>query len=294
MPSKPITDPRQLPWRQRMTLCISAACIDDKGNRCIVIGSDFKAEIGEFTGAEIQNKLYWLWENSWPVLVAGTASDAHDMIATFRNSFNRKGITDSNARDRITEALLAHKTKFTEEYVRAATNLSFEQFQNDKDKIDAAVWSRVWGNIGKIKADCKLILCSFSKGVPLMFEVNGDFSAMPAERLVVPEENFLTIGTGSVIANSMLCFREQNEDLPLNHTVYNVFEAMRFAHQASAPGVGKGHAFSCLSTSSNGRIVAKRLKKIGRDFFREQYDQCGPKKSCKWDSVPPNRMWERY
>jgi len=53
-----------------MTLCISATCVDEKRNRCIVISSDFKAEVGEFAGAEIQNKLYWLYNNSWPVLVS--------------------------------------------------------------------------------------------------------------------------------------------------------------------------------------------------------------------------------
>jgi hypothetical protein len=172
-----------------------------------VLASDWKTEVGEYAGAEIQNKLYWLWNNAWPTLIAGTASDALDMITTFRSSFNRKGIKEENARDRIMEALLAHKDKFTREYVRAHTNLTFEYFRDNKDKVDPSVWSTVWKNIGKIKADCSLILCSFTAGIPLMFQVSGDFSTMPEERLVVPEENFLTIGTGSVIANSMLCFR---------------------------------------------------------------------------------------
>lgn len=276
-----------------MTLCIAASCVDEKDNRCIVVASDWKAEVGEYTGAEIQNKLYWLWSNSWPVLVSGTASDAQDLIATFRSSFNRKQITEANARDRITEALLLHKKKFTDEYVRAVTNVSFDYFRDNKEKIDPVLWSRVWNNIGKIKADCRLILCSFAAGVPLMFQVDANFAAMPEERLVVPEENFLAIGTGSVIANSMLCFRGQNEDMSLNETVYNVFEAMRFAHQASAPGVGKAHAFSYLSASANGRIIAKRLKRKGIDFFRSQYEHLAPKKVGKRTDIP-KRIWERY
>lgn len=276
-----------------MTLCIAAPCMDEKDNRCIVVASDWKAELGEYTGAEIQNKLYWLWESSWPVLIAGTASDALDLIATFRSSFNRKGITEENARDRIMEALLLHKQKFTEEYIHAHTNLSFEYFRDNKDKIDPSIWSKVWGNIGKIKADCDLILCSFAARVPIMFQVSGNFSMMPEVSLVIREENFLTIGSGSVIANSMLCFRGQNEDSPLHQTVYNVFEAMRFAHQASAPGVGKSHAFSVLSSSSNGRIVAKRLKQKGLKFFREKYDQLGPKEFPKSMKVP-ERIWEKY
>jgi hypothetical protein len=276
-----------------MTLCVAATCRDDQDNRCIVLASDWKTEVGAYAGAEIQNKLYWLWNNAWPTLIAGTASDALDMIATFRSSFNRKGITEENARDRIMEALLAHKEKFTKEYVRAHTNLTFDYFRDNKDKVDPSVWSTVWKNIGRIKADCNLILCSFAAGIPLMFQVSGDFSIMPEERLVIPEENFLTIGTGSVIANSMLCFRGQNGDLPLHQTVYNVFEAMRFAHKASAPGVGRHHAFSVLSTTKNGRIVAKGLRQKGKNFFKDQYNLLGPKEFPETMEVP-NGIWRKY
>lgn len=275
-----------------MTLCIAAPCMDGK-NRCIVVASDWKSEVGEYTGAEIQNKLYWLWDNSWPVLIAGTASDAQDMITTFRNTFNRKGITEENARDRIMAALLAHKQKFTEEYVLASTNLSFEYFRDNKDKIDPTLWSKVWNNIGRIKSNCTLVLCSFAARVPIMFQVDGDFTALPEDQVVVPEENFLTIGTGSIIANSILCFRGQNEDLPLHQTVYNIFEAMRFAHQASAPGVGKLHAFSVLTSTTNGRIVARRLKGKGLKFFKEQYDKIGPQEFPK-EMIVPKGIWERY
>jgi 20S proteasome alpha/beta subunit len=276
-----------------MTLCIAATCVDAKKNQCIVIASDFKAEVGEFAGAEIQQKLSWLYSASWPVLVSGTASDAHDLIATFRSKFNRKGITEANARDRIMEALLEHKKKFTEEYVKASTNLSFDYFRDNKDKIDQTVWSKVWGNIGKIKSDCSLIFCSFAAGVPLMFQVDGDFSVMP-EQLVVQDENFLAVGTGRTIANAMLCFRGQNEDMALDDTVYNVFEAMRFARQGQAPGVGKIHAFSVLTPNKNGTITAKRLRRKGIEFLKKQYDEnFGPK------PVPPDfelirGIWQRY
>jgi ATP-dependent protease HslVU (ClpYQ) peptidase subunit len=276
-----------------MTLCVAAPCIDEKDNRCIVVASDWKQELGEYTGAEIQNKLYWLWEGAWPVLIAGTASDALDLIATFRRSFNRKGITEDNARDRIMEALLEYKRKFTEDYVQAATNLPFSHFKDNQDKIAPDTWKEVWRNVGKIKADCVMIMCSFVAGVPLMFQVSGKFSDLPEEKLVLQEENFLTIGSGSVIANSMLCFRAQNEDLPVFQTVYNVFEAMRFARQASAPGVGKSHAFSVLRPASNGRIIRRRLKNKGLDFFKEQYEHFGPQNLPGTMKVPKG-IWERY
>jgi ATP-dependent protease HslVU (ClpYQ) peptidase subunit len=277
-----------------MTLCIAATCVDEKDNSCIVIASDFKAEVGDFAGAEIQQKLNWLYPASWPVLVAGTASDGHDIVATFREKFNRKGITEANARDRIMAALLEHKRKFTNEYVKATTNLDFDYFRDNKDKIDPTVWSKVWGNIGKIKSDFSLILCSFTAGVPLMFQVDGDFSAMPTEQLVVQDENFLAIGTGRTIANSMLCFRGQNNDMRLGNTVYNVFEAMRFARQGQAPGVGKIHAFSILTPRKNGTLVARRLKGKGIDFLKKQYDESFGPKSILRELKLIKGIWERY
>ena len=121
-----------------------------------------------------------------------------------------------------------------------------------------------------------------------------DFPSLPADKLVLPEENFLTIGTGSIIANSMLCFRAQHSDLRLMETVYNIFEAMRFAHQANAPGVGRTHAFSVLSPTKNGRITAKRLKNAGQKFLREQYDVLGPKADSPKKVKIPKGIWERY
>jgi hypothetical protein len=57
-----------------MTLCIAATCEDqDRKETCIVVSSDWKAEVGDVAAAEIQNKLYWMFDESWPTLIAGTA-----------------------------------------------------------------------------------------------------------------------------------------------------------------------------------------------------------------------------
>ncbi len=92
----------------------------------------------------------------------------------------------------------------------------------------------------------------------------------------------------------MLCFRGQNDDMSLDETVYNVFEAMRFARQGKAPGVGKVHTFSVFTPRKNGTIVSQRLKGKGIDFLRKQYDEnFGPKLVPK-DFELIKGIWERY
>jgi hypothetical protein len=68
---------------------------------------------------------------------------------------------------------------------------------------------------------------------------------------------------------------------------------MRFAHKASAPGVGRQHAFSVLSTTKNGRIIAKGLRQKGKNFFKEQYNHLGPKEFPETMELPTG-IWKRY
>ncbi len=46
-----------------MTLCIAASCYGKHWPR-IVVSSDWKAEVGDFAAAEIQNKLHWLFRET--------------------------------------------------------------------------------------------------------------------------------------------------------------------------------------------------------------------------------------
>src|SRR5947208_326876 len=157
----------RVPWRLQMTLCIAAVCEDqDKKEKCIVVSSDWKAEVGDVAGAEIQNKLYWMFDKSWPTLIAGTASEAHDLISCYRNALNPKGVTRRNIAYRIRAAALKRKEELSDEYVRASLGVSFDYFRDNKDKIDPTVWSGIWNDIKKLTLGCQLIVCTFVDGEP--------------------------------------------------------------------------------------------------------------------------------
>jgi 20S proteasome alpha/beta subunit len=263
-----------------MTLCIAATCLDKKGAR-IVVSSDWRQEVGDFASSEIQNKLYWLFKGSWCVLIAGTVSSAHSLVSTLRKSIDHKRLSRLNIEDEIFRAVLMHKSKLVERYVMVRHNVTFDYFQRNRQEFNEIHWAETSTGIEKINLDCQLIACTFIKSQPMLFLIDGDGT-------VRREENFLAIGTGGTIANSILCFRGQNEDLSLEDTVYNVFEATKFARKAKTPGVGKVHAFSVLLP----RRRQRRLRPSGIRKLGKYFEKYGPHEVSKL--VLPKEHWERY
>jgi len=247
----------------------------------MVVSSDWRAEVGDFASVEVQNKLYWLFNGRWCVLIAGIASSAHSLITTIRQTINPKQITKRNIEDEIVRAVQNHRDKLTDRYVRTRHDVSFEHFRTHRNEFDAGQWRETWANIKKINLDCQLIICTFIKKEPFMFQVEDDGH-------VWRDENFLAIGTGSTIANSILCFRRQNEDLYVPDTAYNVFEATQFAKKSKTPGVGKIHAFSVLYPGKK----QKRLRPSGIRQLRKYFEKYGP------HDVPrlklPGGLWQSY
>lgn len=262
-----------------MTLCISATCYDKK-KPCIVVSSDWKAEVGDVASSEIQNKLYWLFDGKIAVLISGVASDGHAFIATLKQEIKPRTLTASNIGDRLTEATLKHKAKLVNNEVLRRHSVTFEHFRTHRNEFDKDQWATTWGKLTDFDMGCQAIICTFIKKFPYMFRADGDAT-------VWQEENFLTIGSGSSIADSILCFRRQNEDYPLADTLYNIFEATMFARKSKTPGVGKIHAFSVLYPGKQQRLRGRGLK-----LMAEFFSKYGP------DDVPnlfvPKECWEEY
>jgi ATP-dependent protease HslVU (ClpYQ) peptidase subunit len=263
-----------------MTLCIAASCYGNHWPR-IVVSSDWKAEVGDFASAEIQNKLYWLFKGRWCVLIAGTASSAHSLLTTFRQTIDPDKVTKRNLEDEIVKAVEKQREKLADHYVRTRHSVSFEHFRTHRAEFDEAQWSETSTNLRKISLDCQLIVCTFIKKKPFLFQIEEDGH-------VWKDDNFLAIGSGSTIANSILCVRRQNDDLSISDTVYNVFEATQYARKAKTPGVGKLHAFSVLYPGRR----QKRLRRSGLRELQKLFKKYGPRDVPDLDL--PSDLWEKY
>src|SRR5207245_10131213 len=108
------------------------------------------------------------------VLIAGTASAAHSLIATLMQQIKPRGISESNMGDRLTEAVLKHKAKLINNEVRRRHGVTFEHFRTHTNEFDAAQWSETWNKLTQLDLDCQLIICTFIDKEPYMFQDERD------------------------------------------------------------------------------------------------------------------------
>ena len=264
-----------------MTLCIAAACLNSKGKQRIVVSSDWLTELGTLAAVEVQNKLYWLFKGSWCVLIAGTVPAALSLLGTIESSINPKKLTLGNIEDKLNKAVLEHRHKLVKRYIKRRHSVTFDYFRTHKSEFDGGQWAQTQSEIRDLCLDCFLLVCTFIKGTPLIFQVNENCS-------VVQEENFAAIGSGSEVAHALLCSRRQGDDLSIDESVYHVFEATKFARKAKVPGVGKIHAFSILYPKRKQR----RLRRRGLQRLKKYFKNYGPQKVNRVNL--PNGSWERY
>lgn len=264
-----------------MTLCIAATCLNRNGKSRIVVSSDWRTELGTLAAAEVQNKLYWLFKGSWCVLIAGTVPSALSLISTIRSSVKPERLTRANIEDQLNRAVLKHRNKLVKRYVKTRLNVTFKHYLTHRSELDKATWTETQAAIEGIGLDCSLLVCTFIKREVFIFQVDEECA-------VTREENFAAIGSGKDVASAILCFRRQHEGLPLEETVYHLFEATRFARKANVPGVGKLHAFSILYPGRKQR----RLRQRGLRQLSEYFDEYGPKKVKKVGL--PKECWQNY
>jgi ATP-dependent protease HslVU (ClpYQ) peptidase subunit len=263
-----------------LTLCIAAPCLDKSKPR-IVVSSDWRTELGTLLAAEVQNKVYWVFKGSWCVLIAGSVPSALSLLTTVRQSINPKKLTRRSIEDELNKAVLKHKSKLTKRYVKSRHNVSLKYLRAHKSEFDKGAWTETLASIEKTNLDCSLIICTFMKSEPLVFEVTEDASVFRVER-------FAAIGSGSAVAGAILSFRQQHEELSLEETAYNVVEATKFARKAKVPGVGKVHAFSVLSPKGKQR----RLRQGGIRRLSKYFGKYGPQKIGELKL--PRKNWEKF
>jgi 20S proteasome alpha/beta subunit len=251
-----------------VTLCIAAEC---RGH--VIVGSDFRGE-DDYTSAENQNKLEWI-ENTWPVLIAGTVWRAHDLVAVLNREFaevRRKSIVidDKNVQVILRRAVRKQKYQLADEIVSRELGIQYAVFLRDgKGFLSEKSFQEIEGDVRKVDLDCELIVVFFYDRRPYLYRVSSDFS-------VALVDNFCCIGSGEMLANSDLSYREHDADQILRTSLYRVFEAHQLAKRA--PGVGENFAISVFSQEKGGQVVWKRLSDSGLASLKRNFTRFGPKR----------------
>jgi len=253
----------------------------DHGKAKIIIGSDLKTE-SAITSSEVQEKLYWLVDDNkqydWPTLVAGTLSKASELREVYRQYFSqlkKKGVlvTRENISDIVKKPLALQKRKLATHYVRMQLGIDYKDFLlQGKNTLPSEEFEDMTRNIREIDLGCSLILCTFIKGLAYIFKTDK-------YGRVTFSEHFAAIGSGSVIAESVMHQREHEYDISLGQATYHVYEAMKLG--AKAPGVGSQHLISCLFCSRDSGIKLQNLNESGHKYLATRFKRYGPKEFWK-------------
>lgn len=267
--------PDRLPWEDDMTLCIAAAARENRESR-IVLAADFRGETG-WTSADVVLKLSWL-TGMWPALFAGNVASARAVLNTYVRSLDGVELTDSNLDEELRRPAQNHKRALCEHYVQMKLGISYLDFiQFGKGSLSKSAFQETELEIQNLNLDCDLIACGFP---PSKYESRHKTSrifTIAASGDVCERDNFAAIGTGSVIAHSVLYQRNLTGDAPLERAVYVVYEALKLAINR-APGVGKLVNIVVIQPSTDeGFIEARFLKLEGFEHQEELFKVYGPK-----------------
>jgi hypothetical protein len=252
-----------------VTLCMTATCWERLGER-IVSWSDLR--VGpDWAAADIGLKQDWVCRG-WSALLAGTDSKGEDLAATFRQVLKPEEFTYDNIFDKFNQASAAHKAKLCQRLVEMNLGITFERFlTNGAQELTPEVRTRMLYKLEALQFGCSVLIFGFLLGKPYIFSVDEDGE-------VSIEENFAAIGTGGIIAESVLFQREQQIGYPLEETLYNMYEAFTIAHKSKATGVGEVSNVWIYEPTNDGWMKSKQLTPMGESVLKVHFERYGPKR----------------
>jgi 20S proteasome alpha/beta subunit len=286
---------RQPQRRTALTLCIAAACEDEKGRDRVVIGTDWMATGEIEAGADIQDKLYWI-NDDIAVLVSGVVTRAVELRDAYRTALvvmkdRGEKLTFKNIRKFIKAGPRLLKKDIADEVVMFATGLDFDSFRKafKNGEIPGPVATGVFQAIERKDLECEVIIVAFVDKFPYIFIVER--SGHVEER-----DNFALVGEGTYMAEAMLYFRKHESSDPLAMAIYNVWEALYMASRRVGT-VSKTHSIDILippgerSTHSTVYTLTNSGFKFMKTLFRDHF---GVRRITKFPDFPDGcvKQWK--
>lgn len=252
-----------------MTLCVGAICRESLSEPRIVLGFDERIE-NEWIGAEIEHKFRWLSDdNLWCSAFAGPMARVNDLVATYQRALAGKSLSEASVYDELRGPAEAQKAAIVEAFVRMRLGISYEEFLNTKWPEETV--NRILQDIENQRLEAQLLIAGFIGSEPYLFTVNEGGN----ERLE-RHNQFAAIGSGAVLASSMLFHRRHHEWRRFDHALYAVYEAQRFGQ--SAPGVGSTNVhLVVLRPDQRGKKMPMFVRKAGLSKLDQLFSAYAPK-----------------
>lgn len=254
--SRPLLKPyelrRLLERRKPMTICIAAMCQQDEDNDepRIVLCYDWKAE-QEYGASETSDKMRDL-PNNWVALMAGDMPRAEELVAQYETHLRsfKEAVDDAELFTEMKKPARKQKENLATDYIWQTMGVSYADLVSPDKKFPESIVELRLNEVAQIRLRATLIIAGFAatnqgeelrKRLPYIFVVDDQDNHQDVVR---PEENFAAIGNGSYVAIPALHQREQQDDMPLMQTIYNVMEAKKLSQVV--PGVGEATELDVL------------------------------------------------
>jgi hypothetical protein len=200
----------------------------------------------------------------WHCITAGTQTDIEALLRFYKNHLEQLTvqIDETNVKAVMREPLILRKREKANEYTIGKFGVSYD-FNLGKDKLPPDVFRDATLEISRISLAAEFILAGFIDELPWILETTKE-----CELLI--RDDFATVGEGSYLARTALLHRQQAENLSLTTTLYNVYEAKKYAQRISS--VGEETALSVLHKTGDRSVVRAEARRQ----LEEHYKKFGP------------------
>lgn len=262
------------PERRNMTICMAAACDEYTSDPKIVTCTDWKIS-GTLGSAQtmLKNRPVGI---GWRCLTAGTDRDILAVMSLLHAQFNahhfpegqpqQKHVDETKIKKLIERALFQRKRDKAEQLIRGKFAIPYDEFlATGKVRLPDDSFRSAMTEVELTEIDAEFIIVGFCEGTyATLLKTNHkcDVSIF---------EDFVTIGEGGYLAQAMLMYRAQSHTLSFGQTVYNVYEAKRFAE--GAPTVGPDTTIAILHKDGHTDLLVNIMPHL-----QNLYDSFGPHK----------------
>ncbi len=270
---------RPYPWERNMTICTAAICRDNHENK-IVLCTDQK--ISTVVGSSDTARKEYGLGNDWHCLVSGSESEFLALVRLYRERFvNKANLTATTIDGSMKWPLNQRKAELCDQYTWGRFAVSYLDFmKTGKDQLPPEVFYEAVQHIKNIELDADLIICGFINSAAEIYHTDRRGSAKAAA-------DFATVGEGEYLASSVLLRRKQHNYASLEETLYNVFEAKKFAE--SVGSVGQKTSISIISEGGRWQQTSLELD----DQLAAAYRKYGPKDLPRAIKFDGDYYWKR-
>lgn len=250
-----------------MTLCIAAACGSYK-QHAIVYAWDAREE-NQFVGSDIAFKVSGA-SKTLLALMSGEGSAPEDYLATCRSTLPDSMEPDESY-DQLNKAVAIHKQKLAERLSQKRFGISYERLlTKGQQEIPAENRDRFFYDLERLDPGYEVIVFGFLKKYIQIYIIDG-YTVRSCN------ETFGAVGSGAIVAETVLYQRKQESSLTVDQTLYNVYEACRLA--GGAPGVGKFEMAVIDSTKfdERGFPESRYVGDHGKAILEKTFQKFGPR-----------------